>query len=109
MLLDGKHTVTAIMKIKQMYDEAEVSDTTDPSGEGTLNFTPALLKAIIDWLEGDVVEFGDDDEDLRVAYCCQAHDEASNKFKVTSMKDLVGVANRYKKTVAGGAWDLVSA
>ena len=24
------------------------------------------------------------------------------------MKDLVGVARRYKKTVAGGAWELVS-
>ena len=108
MLLDGKHTVIAIMKITEMYKNEceEVSDPADV-GEGTLRFTPALLKAINEGLEVDVVEFGDDDEDLRVAYCCQSHDEVTNKFKVTSMKDLVGVANRYKNKAIGGTWEAV--
>ena len=68
-----------------------------------------MVTAITDGVEVDVVEFPDDHEDLRVAYCTAAHDEASNKYKPSSIKDLVAVAVRYQRKAPGGDWEHVRA
>ena len=58
---------------------------------------------LVDW-----VEFSDlEDVDLRVAYCVQAHDQDANRFKSSSIRDLVWVAMRYKARTPGGGWGQV--
>jgi hypothetical protein len=66
-----------------------------------------LVKAITVGLEVDVVEFPDDDEDLRVAYCLTSHDEAVNSYKCTCVTDMVGVAMLYHAKAPGGNLDHV--
>ena len=115
MLLDGKHTFLALTIVAKMYadaatvpDEATVADAATVAGDlDVVEFSSLLVTAITDGVEVDVVEFPDDDEDLRVAYCAAAHDESSNKYKPSSIKDLVGVAMRYQRKAAGGSWNLV--
>ena len=111
MLLDGKHTFTALRHVAAIYAAATAgADATaePPEGGGdALEFTPLLVKAITDGVEVDIVEFVEDDEDLRVAYCTAAHDEASNKFKPSSIKDLVAVALRYQRKAPDGKWEVV--
>ncbi len=78
---------------------ADAATVVEP-GVGHLDvveFSSLFFTAITDGVEVDVVEFEDDDEDLRVAYCTAAHDEASSKYKPSSIKDLVAVALRYQK------------
>ena len=114
MLLDGKHTFVALAQVAQIYSDATTA-ATEPVAEAVtaaehhevLHFSDLLVRAITVGVEVDVVTFDDDDEDLRVAYCTQAHDEASNKYKASSMKDLVAVAVRYQRKAAGGSWEAV--
>ena len=118
MLLDGKHTFVALGIVAQMYSAAvaeAVPAAEEPAPEAVtaaehhevLNFSDLLIKAITEGVEVDVVTFDDDDEDLRIAYCTQARDEATNKYKVSSIKVLVEVAMRYQKKAPGGSWEVV--
>ena len=111
-MLDGKHTFTALAELATEYsttveeendkDEGWAENVTDKKVWSTL-----LVEAFSEGVLVDNIEFSDtEDEDLRVAYCAQAHDEDGNKFKPTSLRDMVGIAHRYKKRVAGGSWEL---
>ena len=107
MLLDGKHTIVALQKVAAMYEAGlAVAEDTEPDNDSP-TYTALLVKAITEGVEVDLVEFSDDDGDLRVAYCAAAHDEATNKYKVTSIKDLVDVATRYHRKAPGGSWEFV--
>ena len=114
MLLDGKHTFVALAEVAQMYSDANTA-AEEPVAEAVtaaehhevLHFSDLLVKAMSEGVEVDVVTFDEDDEDLRVACCTQAHDEASNKYKTSSIKDLVAVAMRYKRKATGGSWEAV--
>ena len=108
MLLDGKHTFVALAKVDKLFSDATQA-AAEPVAEAVtaaehhevLHFSDLLVTALTDGVEVDIVTFDDDDEDLRVAYCTQAHDEASNKYKCSSVKDLVAVAQRcFKKAPA---------
>jgi hypothetical protein len=90
-----------------MYADAATVAEESTGDVDVVEFSSLLVTAITEGVEVDVVEFPDDDEDLRVAYCAAAHDESSNKYKPSSIKDLVGVATRYQRKVAGGSWNLV--
>lgn len=110
LLLDGKHTFHALKRCAELYASAMVDDGDGgdaSSGPPGPTFTPLLVKAITEGVEVDWIEFRDDDSDLRAAYAAQMHDEATNKYKVTSLRDLVMVATRYQKKAPGGSWDHV--
>ena len=100
MLLDGKHTISTLRAVR-----AKMLAMVD--GEESPVFTDALVSAVENGVLVDIVEFPDDDSDLRVAYCALAHDEASNRYKIAAIKDLVDVANRYHRKAVGGSWDVV--
>lgn len=107
MLLDGKHTFHALRRVADMFAKAEAAEGDESSGPSGPIWTPLLVKAITEGVEVDYVEFKEDDDDLRAAYCAQMHDEATNRYKVTALKDLVAVATRYQKRAPGGSWDWV--
>jgi len=96
LLCDGKHTIYALQEVKKMYDDESVRDTYE--------WSDALIKVFTDGVSVSIVEFPEDDPDLVVAYNVAAHDVDSNKYKCTSLLDLVAVANRYKERTPGGDW-----
>ena len=107
MLLDGKHTIAALQRVSTMYKAVTAAESeSEGVGDDTLHLTSLLVTAITEGVEVDIVEFTDDDCDLRVAYCAAAHDEATNKYKATSIKDLVDVAVRYRNRATGGSWEV---
>lgn len=111
LLLDGKHTIVALGQLKAEYDEATAGhggdDDVATAAVTDVGWSAVLIQALTVGVCVDVVEFDDDDEDLRVAYCAQLHDEAVNKFRPTSLLSMVQVAERYRKKAPGGAWDHV--
>jgi hypothetical protein len=88
--------------MKELRAELEADDSLAET------WTIALVAAITKGIEVSVEEFPEDDPDLVLAYNVQAHDEDSNKYKPTSLKDLVAVAKRYKARTPGGDWAKVS-
>ena len=46
-------------------------------------------------------------EDIGYAWAAGIHDVESNRYTATSFKDLVEVANRYRKKAPGGSWKAV--
>lgn len=46
-------------------------------------------------------------QDIGYAWAAGIHDVESNRYKATSLKDLVEVANRYRKKAPGGSWKAV--
>ena len=134
MILDGKHTFKAIGELTVTYKASlamaedwpfeddpamagDASGSVDPrpamAGVAVaeeIMWSPLLIEAITEGVPCDMVQFDDpDDDDAPIAYCVAAHDEAANKYKPSSVRDAVGVANRYKNRVAGGTWPAVQA
>jgi hypothetical protein len=124
LLLDGKHTFVALTELKRMYDTEPTQPEENGDGVPATAGQPSAAAGVVDevvWsnllvaalTEGvpvDFVEFEDpDDPDLPIAYCVQSHEEDVNKYKKTSMKDLVGLAMRYKARAPGGTWATVQA
>jgi len=106
LLLDGKHTFVALNELASQYiAEADADEATDDGKTDSDVWSALLVEALTLGVLVDFVEFSDpEDADLRVAYCVQAHDEEANKYKKTSLRDLVGVALRYKAREPGGTW-----
>jgi len=97
-LADGKQTLVALQELKAAYD-ALAAEKCDELG-----YTAALIEALTVGVDVAVVEFADWDEDVSFAWTVAAHDAESNKYKATSLQDLVAVAIRYNKRVPGGSW-----
>ena len=92
-LADGKHTIMALKECLQKYD---------PLSED--QFTDALVKDLDEGVDVSVIEFEEDSDDLLFAWAAAAHDVDSNKYKPSAVKDIVGVATRFKTRVLGGGW-----
>lgn len=97
-LADGKQTFTALRELKAKFDALGAEE------RDSLGWSSALLHAITEGVDVAVIEFPEWDEDVTFAWAVAAHDTESNKYKATTLQDLVGVANRYRKRVAGGSW-----
>lgn len=97
-LADGKHTIVALMELKNALEaEKENEDLTI--------FTDSLLTALTVGVEVSVLQFEELDEDMVVAWATSAHEIESNKYRPSTIKDLVDVANRFKRKVPGGTWN----
>ena len=97
-LADGKHTVRALQELKEAL---EANNALEASGNG-IEYSEALMSVLTDGLPVTVLEFSDWDEDVSFAWAAGVHDTDSNKFKASSLKDLVDVVHRYQKRVPGG-------
>jgi hypothetical protein len=95
LLCDGKHTIAAL---KELGAELAANEALAET------WTNALVAAIRTGASVIVVEFEDDDPDVVLAFNSLAHDLDSNKYKATSLKDLVDVAKRYKARTPSGEW-----
>jgi hypothetical protein len=71
-------------------------------------WTDALVAAITTGVHVSVVAFAEDDPDVAIAFNVLAHDVDSNRYKSTSLKNMVDVARRYKARTPGGDWPRVS-
>jgi hypothetical protein len=98
LLCDGKHTIAAL---KELGAELAANDSLAET------WTNALVAAIRTGVPVMVVEFADDDPDVVLAFNSLAHDLDSNRYKATSLKDLVDVAKRYKARTPSGEWTRV--
>lgn len=115
-LMDGKHTFVALAILAELYrkdvesanaEPATVGEDGGPATAGVVEWSPLLVQAITVGVSVDVMQFAEgDDEDLRVAFCASSHDEATNKYRVTSIRNLVQVARRYQRRAPGGSWDV---
>ena len=94
-MADGKHTFVALRELRDEWKAA--ADGDDPM------FTQALLDAFEQGVDCQMVAFEDDD-DIVFAWATASHDLESNKFKPSSLRDMVEVARRYRKRVPGGSW-----
>ena len=92
-LCDGKHTFAALRIVQAMYENEATGD---------IKWSQPLVRAITIGVNTSVVEFKEPEEML--AFCVAAHDIDSNKFKATSIKNLVEVARKYQLKIPGGDW-----
>ena len=95
LLGDGKHTFAALRECKALYESDDAVN---------YDWSAPLIAAMTLGVDVQVIEFAEDDPDLVVAWAVGAHDDASNKFKATSLRDMVRVAEAYKGKVPGGDW-----
>ena len=93
---DGKQTFIALMECKQLWQNEDEA--------GKYDWTPRLVDTFVNGVDVSVIEFSDDDEDLVLAWATSCHDVESNKYRATSMQDLVKVAKRYHNKTPGGSW-----
>ena len=98
LICDGKHAIAALQQLRAEFEENKSQAET---------WDEALVDAITKGVRVSVVEFAEDDPDLVQAFNVAAHDADSNTYKHTSLKDLVGVAMRYKARTPGGDWQKV--
>ena len=87
-LSDGKQTMCALAKVKQIYEDADQCEAHE--------WTTPLVEALTNCGRVSVVEYPEDDLDLVVAYNVLVHDVDSNKYKSTSIQDMAAVAERFR-------------
>ena len=97
-LADGKHTIEVLKQLKDIFD-AQVA-----TGTSEMEFTKALVAVFTEGVKVIVLEFEDWDDDITCAWAAGVHDVDSNKYRATSLQEMVGVAMRYQKKVPGGGW-----
>ena len=97
-LADGKHTFQALSDIKKHYDSLAENQ------RECQGYTHHLIQALTVGVDVSVLEFEEWDDDVTLAWAVTIHDTESNKYKPTSLKDMVSVATRYKSKVPGGSW-----
>jgi len=100
VLLNGLSTILALLICRKIYREEEEWTEFEP------DWTPALAKALTEGVQDlPKMQFADADADVYYAYNVQIHDVDSNKYKPSSMLNLVEVARRFQKKAPGGTWD----
>ena len=97
-LADGKHTIEALKQLKAIFD-AQVA-----TGTSEMEFTKALVAVFTEGVKVIVLEFEDWDDDITCAWAAGVHDVDSNKYRPTSLLEMVDVAMRYQRKVPGGGW-----
>ena len=95
-IADGKHTFAALREVERMVKA-------DPEKE----WQAALLDALEQGVDVQVVNF--EDVDQLFIWTVAAHDVENNRFKATSLKDLVATVERFRKKVPGGDWKATQA
>ena len=92
-LVDGKSTFAALAKVHEMFVDAEKCEAYEWSQE--------LITAMDTRVDVIAAEFTDDSADMLMAYCVGVHDIESNKYKATSLNNLVEVAERFRAHTPG--------
>ena len=100
-LADGKQTFAALRELRDEWTSA--TDADEPM------FTQSLIDVFETGVDCQTVEFEDDDDDIVLAWATSSHDLESNKYKPSSLRDMVEVARRYRLRVPGGSWTDVQA
>ena len=95
-MADGKHTLTALVECKALWENDDENDKYE--------WTTKLVECFEKGLSVSVLEFEDDDPDLVLAWATSSHDTESNKYRATSMKDLVKVALNWHAKTPGNSW-----
>ena len=90
---DGKHTIQALLALRASSQPSKLAE-----------YTEALVTALTIGVQVSIIEFENWDDDVTLAWAVSVHDENSNRFKPTSMQNLVAVAMRFKQRVPGGTW-----
>lgn len=94
---DGLQTVTVLQKL---YNEYLAGD------EALLD--PNLLRIFTEGLEVEVLEYSEDDRDLRELWCGGIHDEENNRYMPTSIAKKVSIVHKFRQKVPGGDWEATS-
>ena len=105
LLADGKATFAALKALRTEYHSLEESE--EPLEEDA--YSETLVRAFTDGVDCAGIEWDDDDDCLVLAWATHAHDLESNKYKATSLKNLVSVALKYKARQPGGSWSQTQA
>lgn len=96
MLGDGKQTFIALKECKELWEDENEAEKYE--------WTQKLIDTFEQGVDVSCVEFRDDDPDLVLAWAISIHDVDSNKYRPTSMQDLVRVAKRFHLKTPGGSW-----
>ena len=95
-LNDGKHTIRALQEAATILADEEKSMQHE--------WSEALLRVLREGVKVSVLEYPEDDDDLIFAHNVLTHDADSNKYKQTTLADMVDVASRARQKVPGGDW-----
>ena len=98
-LADGKATFAALKELQIEYQQHLEKDTLEDD-----TYSETLIRAFTDGVDVMAIEFEDDDDCLVLAWATGAHDLESNKYKASSLKDIVSVAQKYRVRQPGGSW-----
>ena len=99
-LADGKATFAALKQLLEEYQQSLADDTFKEE-----TYSEKLLEALLDGVDCSAIEFEDDDDGLVIAWATAAHDLESNKYRASTLKDLVAVAALFNKRQPGGSWE----
>ena len=98
-LADGKATFAALAELKTEYkkhvEHASLEEDT---------YTETLIAAFVDGVDCSAIEFEDDDDCLVLAWATGMHDLESNKYKASSLKNIVDVAMKFRARQVGCSW-----
>ena len=97
-LADGKHTFQALSEIKKKYDSLAEEQ------QAELGYADQLIQALTVGVDVCVIEFPEWDDDVTFAWAVTVHDVESNRYKATTLADMVSVVMRYRQRVSGGSW-----
>ena len=97
-LADGKHSIQALLMLRASSQPSKLEE-----------YSEALVNALTVGVQVSIIEFEDWDDDVTLAWAASAHDENSNRYKATSMQNLVAVALRFKQRVPDGTWQKTQA
>ncbi len=95
---DGKHTFAALAELKKMFEVLAAGE------QEALGHTEMLVHALTVGVDVAVLVCEDWGEDLSFAWAFSTHDAENNRYKPSSLKELVAVARRHKAKVPGGGW-----
>jgi hypothetical protein len=94
---DGRKTVAALKEIKVIWDDEAQRDAE--------SWTAPLTDVMENGLDVSVLEFPQADHKLVLAHFAVAHEDATNTYQKTSVKDMAELANEFRKSLLGGRWE----
>ena len=107
--LNGKHNHAAILKCKKIHRLIEDGDEDTIAKYGEAEFTELLVADFVA-MDVDLMKFPDSHDEAHwyYAYCVNVHDESSNAYKKTGVKDMVTVATNEKARLGDASWEEVT-
>ena len=95
-LSDGKSTMSALARLKKIYE--------DPDQRDSHEWSTSLVEALTDGVRVNVLQYPEADYDLAIAHNALARDVDSNKYKASSLRGMADVGERFRRKVPGGEW-----